>query len=75
MKQLNGCSTPAPRSSAAKQWFQQLPQKIKTWEKIEGLKAAFLEELPLCCAGLISAAVYTRPHRVCSFKIQVKNFA
>ena len=27
MRQLNGCSTPTPRSSAAKQWFQQLAQK------------------------------------------------
>jgi len=27
MRQLNGCSTPAPRSSAAMQWFQQLAQK------------------------------------------------
>jgi len=26
MRQLNDCSTPAPRSSAAKQWFQQLAQ-------------------------------------------------
>jgi len=29
MRQLNGCSTPAPRSSAAKQWFQQLAPKMK----------------------------------------------
>ena len=29
MRQSNGCSTPAPRSSAAKQWFQQLAQKNK----------------------------------------------
>jgi len=29
MRQLNGCSTPAPRSSVAKQWFQQLAQKKK----------------------------------------------
>ena len=29
MRQLNGCSTPAPRSSAARQWFQQLAQKKK----------------------------------------------
>ena len=27
MKQPNGCSAPAPRSSAAKQWFEQLVQK------------------------------------------------
>jgi len=27
MRQPNGCSTPAPRSSAAKQWFEQLAQK------------------------------------------------
>ena len=26
-RQLNGCSTPAPRSRAAKQWFKQLAQK------------------------------------------------
>ena len=29
MRQLNGCATPAPISSAAKQWFQQLAQKKK----------------------------------------------
>jgi len=30
MRQLkNGCSTPAPRSSATKQWFQQISQKKK----------------------------------------------
>jgi len=29
MRQSNGCSTPAPRSSAAKQWFEQLAQKKK----------------------------------------------
>ena len=29
MRQPNGCSTPAPRSSAAKQWFKQLAQKKK----------------------------------------------
>jgi len=29
MRQSNGCSTPAPRSSAAKQWLEQLAQKKK----------------------------------------------
>ena len=29
MRQANGCSAPAPRSSAAKQWFEQLAQKKK----------------------------------------------
>jgi len=29
MRQQNGCSTHAPRSSAAKQWFEQLAQKKK----------------------------------------------
>ena len=29
MRQSNGCSTSAPRSSAAKQWFEQLAQKKK----------------------------------------------
>jgi len=29
MRQLNGCSTPAPRSSAAKQWFTKLAQTMK----------------------------------------------
>jgi len=27
MRQLNGCSTPAPRSRAAKQWFEQLAKE------------------------------------------------
>jgi len=29
MRQLNGCLSPAPRSSEAKQWFQQVAQKKK----------------------------------------------
>jgi len=29
MRQSNGCSTSAPRFSAAKQWFEQLAQKKK----------------------------------------------
>jgi len=29
MRQSNGCSTPAPRSSAAKQWLEELAQKKK----------------------------------------------
>jgi len=29
MRQSNGCSTPAPRSSAAKQWLEELAQKMK----------------------------------------------
>jgi len=29
-RQPNGCSTPAPRSSAAKQWLEELTQKKKT---------------------------------------------
>ena len=29
MRQPNGCSTPAPGSSAAKQWLEQLAQKKK----------------------------------------------
>jgi len=29
MRQSNGCSTSAPRSSAVKQWFEELPQKMK----------------------------------------------
>jgi len=30
MRQPNGCSTPAPKSSAAKQWIEELAQKKKT---------------------------------------------
>jgi len=37
MRQLNGCSTPAPRSSAAKQWIEQLAQKKKTKPAIRRL--------------------------------------
>ena len=29
MRKLDGCSTPAPRPSAAKQWFEELSQKVK----------------------------------------------
>jgi len=38
MRQLNGCSTPAPKSSATKQWFQQLAQ---TKEESLGKNNAF----------------------------------
>jgi len=30
-RQSNGCSTPAPRSSAAKQWLEELAQKEEEW--------------------------------------------
>jgi len=30
MRQLNGCSTPAPRSSAAKQWIEELARTTTT---------------------------------------------
>ena len=33
MRQTNGCSTPALRSSAAKQWFEQLAPKKKKKNK------------------------------------------
>ena len=33
MRQPNGCSTPAPRSNAAKQWLEELAQKKKTNER------------------------------------------
>jgi len=33
MRQLNGCSTPAPRSSAAKPWLAELAQKKKLTKK------------------------------------------
>ena len=36
MRQSIGCSTPAPRSSAAKQWLEQLAQKKKNqgWQNV-----------------------------------------
>jgi len=37
-------------------------------KKVEGLKATFPVELPLYCAVLTSAAIYTRLHRVCLLK-------
>jgi len=37
MRQSNGCSTPAPRSSAVKQWIEQLAQKKKTKPAIRRL--------------------------------------
>jgi len=36
MRQPNGCSTPPPKSSAAKQWIKGLAQKK---EDLEGKKA------------------------------------
>jgi len=29
MRRANSCSKPVPRSSAAKQWFEELAQKMK----------------------------------------------
>ena len=41
MRQLNGCSTPAPKSSAAKQWLQELAQK----KKIAGTNQYWIEDV------------------------------
>jgi len=48
-------------------------KRRSTWGNFEALKATFPEVLPLCCALLISAAVYTRLHRVCMFNIKRNN--
>jgi len=44
MREPNGCSTSAPRSSAAKQWFEQLAQKKKNvyFPVLEYAEARFL---------------------------------
>jgi len=55
-------------SSLASAFNDETPGK-----KTEGLKATFPEELPLCCAVLVSAAIYTRVHRVCLFKIKIND--
>jgi len=34
MRQSNGCSIPASRSSAAKQWFEELAQKDEEEENL-----------------------------------------
>jgi len=39
MRQSNGCSSSAPRSSAAKQWLEQLAQKTKKKHAIDRLSA------------------------------------
>jgi len=56
MRQPNGCSTPAPRSSAAKQWFEQLAQKKK--KLVTGLLAGAYggqePSLALPCSNLRS---------------------
>jgi len=36
MRQSNSCSTPAPRSSAAKQWFEELAQKKRNLPRCLG---------------------------------------
>jgi len=62
MKQLNGCSTPAPRSSAAEQWFEQLAQKknrrncaiLLCFVRYIG-KENFTKER-LCCINLLGHA-------------------
>jgi len=43
------------------------------WQNIEGLKATFPVKLPLCCAVLISAAIYTRLHQVRLFEIKIND--
>ena len=53
MSKPNGCSTPAPRSSAAKQWFEQLSQKKKNNKEAEGeIKVSFNNETLLFCSEL-----------------------
>ena len=49
MRQLNGCSTPAPRSSVAKQWFQQLAQKKKN-----SLSDYYTKETPKACRSIVA---------------------
>ena len=46
MRQLNGCSTPAPRSSVAKQWFKQLAQKNSLHYTSFDLKAYYFIHMP-----------------------------
>ena len=46
MRQLNGCSTPAPRSSVAKQWFKQLAQKNSLHYTSFDLKAYYFIRMP-----------------------------
>jgi len=44
MKQPNGCSTPAPKSSAAKQWIKELAQAKEDWRV--AINAAFTTKIP-----------------------------
>jgi len=59
-RQLNGCSTPAPRSSAPKQWFQQLVQK-KSFMKFYYSKLWQCMLQKLLFLQLASAGTVTRP--------------
>jgi len=45
MRQPNGCSTPAPKSSAAKQWNEELPQTKESVGKISVVAATLLRRL------------------------------
>jgi len=47
MRQTNGCSTPAPRSSAAKQLFEQRAQN-KKWAASDLSNLVVLKQEPLC---------------------------
>ena len=57
MWQSNGCSTPVPRSSAAKQWFEQLAEKKKEHTGTFILSACFISR----------GAIFSRrgPHGTC----------
>jgi len=57
MRQWNGCSTPAPRSSAAKQWFQQLAQKKKNQAKLPEIG----------CKSPVCSSVFATAH-LCEYR-------
>ena len=59
MRQPNGCSTPAPKSSAAKQWIKELAQK--NW--LMGRRASFNYVSPLAHTSSYAIGCTQKPER------------
>ena len=71
IRQTNDCSTPAPRSGAAKQWFQQLAQKKKTIRNTVSLSFSLhlclIKEWKQICSYHFKSKKWKRIARVSSY--------
>jgi len=82
MRQSNGCSTPVPRSSKAKQWFEDLPQKknailIRVPHPTSNAKFGFYAQHVLRKnehRGHLAVKTFTSSSRHFKFHVQLSNF-